>query len=295
MELRQLRYFTAVGERESFTRASEDLVIAQPALSAQVAKLEAELGVDLLERVGRHVRLTESGRLVLEQARRALAAADDVARVARLGAEGLVGRLTIGYLRSFPFRELTRLLRTYRRARPSVALDLREATSTAQLAAIRAGELDCGFTRIPEDLDSGELVAQTLCEVPAQIVVPAQHRLAKRRSITLRALADEDWVIISRAAGETFHDDIVAACRTEGFTPRIAQEAGDVRIVLGFVAAGLGVTIVTASSRDLGVRGIHYARLPTAKVFRFGLVARREARSPALAALFAEARAAARG
>lgn len=295
MELRQLRYFVGVAERESFTRASEDLLIAQPALSAQVAKLEEELGVALFERVGRRVRLTQSGKLVLEQAKRALAASDDVAQAARFGARGLVGRLAIGYIRAFPFREMTRVLRAFRRRRPGVALDLRELSTSAQLAAVRSGELDCGFIRIPDGFSDDDLTTLVIVSNPPVIVVPAGHRFAKRRSIRLQELAREDWIVISRAAGEAFYDTIIASCAAAGFAPRITQEAGDGRIVLGFVAAGLGVSIVMAAARDLGVRGVHYIPLtPSAPTFRFGIVLRRDGRSAALSALLAEVQADAR-
>ena len=240
--------------------------------------------------MGRRVRLTQSGKLVLEQAKRALAASDDVAEIARVGARGLAGRLTIGYIRPFPFREMTGLLRAFRRRRPGVALDLREMPTSAQLAAVRNGEIDCGFVRIPDRFSDEDLEAIVIAEHVPTVAVPASHRFAKRRSIRLSELADEDWIVIARAVGESFYDTIISSCTAAGFAPRIAQEAADSRIVLGFVAAGLGVTMVTSSARDLGVRGVHYiplARRPPA--FRFGLVLRRDNASAALAALRAEA------
>ncbi|BDE06115.1 LysR family transcriptional regulator [Vulcanimicrobium alpinum] len=294
MELRQLRYFVGVAEHESFTRASEDLAIAQPALSAQVAKLEAEIGVDLFERAGRRVRLTESGRLVLEQARRALRAADDVERVARLGARGLVGRLTLGYSRVFPARILTAVLRSYRRRRPDVALDLREMPSVDQISALRNGEIDCAFLRLVPDCER-RVDEFEILPVPDQRVtaaVDSRHRLAKRRSVALAEFAGDDWVMFGRNIGESINDDIVERCRQAGFTPRIVQEATDVRIVLGFVAAGLGVTLVTSAARDLGIRGLHYLAVMPKTVLRFAAVTRRDATSAALAALAAEIRSA---
>ncbi len=277
MELRQLRYFVSVAERESFTRASADLLIAQPALSTQIAKLEDELGVALFERVGRRVRLTDAGRTVLEQARRALAAADDVAAAARLGAGGLVGRLSIGYIRSFPSRDMTRILRSFRKRRPRVALDLREGVTSTLVGLVRTGELDCAFVVLRDELLLKGL-DQTLVRVlPAMIVVPSGHRFAKRRSIKLRELADDDWVIISRSVGEIMYDAIIAGCRSAGFAPRITQEVSDARMVLGFVAAGLGVSVVTSTWRELGLRGIHYVDLSPSVRFRFGVVTRSDA------------------
>ena len=289
MELRALRYFVAVAERESFSRASEDLTIAQPALSAQIAKLEQELGVELFARVGRRVRLTAAGRMILEQARRAVAAADGVADVARLGAEGMVGSLTIGYVRVFPFRVLTRLLRNFRRRRPHVGLDLRELGPAARLAALRRGEIDCGFVGgfddVPHDLQYHELA-----RYGTVVAVSSTHRLAKRRSVRLSALAGEDWVVLARSVAETYYDTFVAGCRDAGFAPRIAQEVQESRIQLGFVAAGLGVAIVTGAARDNAVRGVHYVSLERGPEFGFGIVAARDVASAPLDALIAAAR-----
>ncbi|MBV8579742.1 MAG: LysR family transcriptional regulator [Candidatus Eremiobacteraeota bacterium] len=293
MELRQLRYFVGVAQHESFTRASEDLLIAQPALSAQVAKLEEELGVTLFERVGRRVRLTETGKLVLKQAKRALDASDDVARVARLGGDGVLGRLVVGYARVFPAREMTAILRAFRRRRPQVALDLREMQSSAQIALVRSGELDCGFVRLTESVEDDELTTFPISEYPAFVVVPRSHRLAKRRSVAMKELANEDWIMISRAFGESVFDDVIALCRRGGFAPRIAQEATDGRIALGFVAAGLGIAILSGAARELGVRGVHFAEVTPRHILRFGIVSRRDASSAALAALFGEVQAAA--
>ncbi len=291
VELRQLRYFVGVAERESFTRASEDLLIAQPALSAQIAKLEDELGVALFERIGRRVRLTDTGRLVLSQAKRALAASDDVERIARLGAQGVLGHLTLGYTRVFPFRLLTAILRSYRRRRPQVALDLREVPSEEQIAVVRNGELDCGFVRVNADIQLGdELEVISMPVQPVVAVLSANHPLAKRRTIRLRDLADEDWVVMGRRAGETIYDDIIAACRRAGFMPRVVQEVNDVRIVLGFVAAGLGIALLSGAARDLRVRGVHFVPISPRTELRFAAIARADGRSAALAALLADLR-----
>jgi DNA-binding transcriptional LysR family regulator len=294
MELRQLQYFVAIAEHESFRRASEDLVIAQPALSAQIAKLESELGLALFERVGRGVRLTDPGRLVLLEARRALAAADAVIGMARAGAQGAVGSLRIGYSRIFPFRDMTRILRAFRKRRPQIVLDLAEYPSEEQLRLLRAGELDCALVRLPEDLDDDELVSYPVVLVRSMVALPREHRLAKRRTIPLRELADEDWVALARQVEISFRDHFVALCRSAGFTPRITQETNDVRIIYGFVAAGLGVAMASSAGRDLGVRRVQFIATSPDFTFRFYAVTRRAANAPALAALVAEIQTAAR-
>jgi DNA-binding transcriptional LysR family regulator len=294
MELRQLRYFVTIAEHESFTRASEHLLIAQPALSAQMAKLEEELGIALFEKVGRGVRLTAPGRLVLAEAQRTLAAADAVMRIAQAAADGAVGTLRIGYSRVFPFRAMTALLHAFRKHRPEIALDLREHDPIEHLALVRSRELDCVFARLGHESDEDELVAYPLIAVRTMVVLPRGHRLATRRSVHLRELAAEDWVVLGRSIGGSFSDDFVALCQSAGFTPRITQETNDIRVLFGLVAAGLGVAMGTSAGRDMGVRGIHFAEMSPHSTMRYGLVARRDAKAPALAALIRQMQSTAR-
>jgi DNA-binding transcriptional LysR family regulator len=294
MELRQLRYFAAVAEHESYTRAAEHLLIAQPALSAQIAKLEDELGVALFEKAGRGIRLTVPGRLVLAEAQRTLAAADAVVRIARAGADGAMGTLRIGYSRVFPFREMTVVLQAFRKDRPHVALDLREHDPNEHLRLVRSRELDCAFTRLPDAIEDDELIAYPLVAVRTMVVLPRSHRFATRRVVRLRDLADEDWVVIGRGVGGSFPDDVVALCRSAGFVPRVAQETNDVRVLFGLVAAGLGIAMGTTAGRDMGVRGIQFVSTSPDVTIRYGVVAHRAATAPALTAFIRHIRSAAR-
>jgi DNA-binding transcriptional LysR family regulator len=295
VELRQLRYFVAIAERESFTRASESLFIAQPALSAQIAKLEDELGVALFEKAGRGVRLTVPGRLVLVEAQRTLAAADAVERMARAGAEGAVGRVRIGYTRLFPFRDMTTVLRAFRQDRPQVVLELREHAANEHGQLVRSGQLDGAFGRLPDYLDDDdELAGYSLVTVPTMVVLPRGHRLLQHRTVPLGDLALEDWVVITRVVGGSISDDFFALCRSAGFSPRIAQETPDVRVLFGFVAAGLGVAMGTSAGRDLAVRGIRFAATSPHLTIRYGLLVRRDAKDSAVAALVREVSSAAR-
>jgi DNA-binding transcriptional LysR family regulator len=291
MELRQLRYFVTVAEHESFRRASEVLFIAQPALSVQIAKLEDELGVTLFERVGRGVRLSVPGQLVLVEARRALAAAAAVARIATASAEGAVGGLRIAYTRAFPFRHLVGVLHAFRKQRPRVALDLREYDAAEPPGLVRSGEVDCAFARLTDDLeDDDELVEYPLVAVDSMVVLPSGHRLAKRRVVPLAELAREDWVVVGRSVAGSFDDEAAALCRGVGFTQRVTQETNDVRMLFGFVAAGLGVAMATTAGKDLGVRGIRFVATSPHFMLRFGLIARRDAKVPALAELIRQVR-----
>jgi DNA-binding transcriptional LysR family regulator len=258
VELRQLRYFVTIARLESMTAAAETLHVAQPALSAQVAKLEHEWGTQVFERAGRGLRLTEAGRALYRSAERVLSGADGLADLAGALRAGATGHLRIGYGRSFPFRDLTAILRTFRANHPGVALTLEEAETETQLRMLRRGDLDAAFIRLSARIDRTDLHVDALASYEPMIVLPADHPLADRTALTLAELVDDDWVLLSREYGDGYRERIAAAFLAAGFAPRVRQEAADVRIVLGLVAAGLGVTVLTSSSRELGITGVRY-------------------------------------
>lgn len=292
MELRQFRYFVAVAEHANFTRASENLLVAQPALSAQIAKLEDEFGTRLLERTARGVRLTPTGALVLERARRVLAEADAAAAVARAGARGDAGRLVLAYSRGFPFLEVAGLIRAYRHERPAVELVLREIASSAQFDALRDGAIDVGLTRFDPGYDGDDqATAVEFTRTRIMAFFPAGHRLARKRSVRIGEFAGEPLVVPQRASGETFFDNAVAAVREAGFSPRIAQESPDTRILLALVAAGVGNAILTTPAADLRVRGVVAVPIVPARTMRWGIIARRDDVSGIVRAFVQEARA----
>jgi DNA-binding transcriptional LysR family regulator len=144
---------------------------------------------------------------------------------------------------------MTTVLQAFREHRPHVTLDLREDDPIKHLLLVRERDLDCAFVRLPETLDD-ELIAYPLVAVPTMVILPKGHRFGTRRVVRLRELADEDWVVLGRAIDDSFTADIVALCRSVGFMPHVAQETNDVRVLLGLVAAGLGIAIGTTAARD---------------------------------------------
>ena len=288
MELRQLRYFVAVSDLASFTRASEELSIAQPALSTQIAKLEFELGVRMLDRTNGKVSLTEPGRVLLDRARRIVSGADDLKRVASLVARGVHDSLDVGYTPLFPFDGLVRTLEIVRANRPEARIDLHVGSSEEQAAAVLDGALDCAFVRVSAasdvDLEVVPVLSQRLV-----FALPSSHRLAGKGSLGLRDLANEDWVVVSRAGSDGCYDNFVAACRALGFSPKIKQEAGDARVVMGLVAGGLGVTVVPQSAKRHRIHGVSFASIArSTHRIPFGLVVRRGTTSPLLQTLVHE-------
>jgi DNA-binding transcriptional LysR family regulator len=249
MELRHLRYFVAVAEEKHFGRAAKRLHIAQPPLSRQIQRLEAELGFTLLDRTRRRVELTAAGKVLLAHARAALEALELGVHEAHRASLGEHGRVAVGYPSSLAYSGLTGLLRAFRLRFPDVELGLRELSPGEQIEAIRLGQLDVGFVRGP--LHEPSLVSERVRRESLVLVLPTDHPLAQKKTVSLSAVANEPFVLFPRRRGPTFYDLLIRLCESAGFTPRIVQEAPQVD-VLSLVAAGFGVSIVPSSVRELG-------------------------------------------
>jgi LysR family transcriptional regulator, benzoate and cis,cis-muconate-responsive activator of ben and cat genes len=265
VELRLLRYFTVVAEELHFSRAAARLNMAQPPLSQQIKRLEEELGVQLLARSKRHVELTEPGRQFLEAARGILTQVDRAVAQVRRAARGEEGHITIGLVSSASYEDiLPKVLRAYRERHPSVAITLREMSSGEQLVALREGQIQVGFLRPP--IQEPGITTITVLREPLVAVLPAAHYLASRRRIPLAALAKDPFIMIPRSHGLGILDLVLGACMKAGFTPRIAQEAKEIQTVVGFVAAGFGVSLLPETVRRLQHDGVAYVPLTPPKV-----------------------------
>ena len=258
MELRQLEYFVAVAEEASFTRAASRVHVAQPGVSAQVRRLESELGQQLLDRSGRSVRLTEVGSAVLPFARAALDAVAN-ARLAVDDLAGLVrGQVTVGMVSGCALPALAELLAGFHDRHPGVAIALVEDNSDRLVERLRDGRLDLALIgwaeQTPADIDSVVLVDEELVAV----VAPG-HPLAGTGAgagagagaragagaITIRQLRDLPLVSLPRGTGVRAALD--AACAAAGFTPRIVFEASALPMVVELAGRGLGLAVVPAS------------------------------------------------
>ena len=246
MELRQLEYFVAVAEEASFTRAASRVHVAQPGVSAQVRRLESELGQQLLDRSGRSVRLTEVGSAVLPFARAALDAVAN-ARLAVDDLAGLVrGQVTVGMVSGCALPVLAELLAGFHDRHPGVAIALVEDNSDRLVDRLRDGRLDLALIgwaeQTPADIDSVVLVDEELVAVAAP-----GHPLAGAGAgaITIRQLRDLPLVSLPRGTGVRAALD--AACAAAGFTPRIVFEASALPMVVELAGRGLGLAVVPAS------------------------------------------------
>jgi DNA-binding transcriptional LysR family regulator len=283
MELRHLRYFLAVADELSFTRAAERVGIAQPPFSQQIQALEHEIGVQLVERTPRRVVLTEAGTVFAERARFILSRVGEAVVVTQQVGRGMAGHVCVGFTESGCFHPaVTRTLLEFRQAYPALHVTLRESLSTDLVAMIREGTVDAAFIRPPIEGDG--VVAQTpLLQEKLVVAVPKGHRLASRKATTLADLSDELFIFYPRRVRPGLTDAVIAACERSGFHPRLSQEAPQLTSTLNLVAAGLGVSVVPESLRYLRTNDIVYLRLTgDAPQAALGLASRIDERSVAV-------------
>lgn len=263
MELRHLRYFLAVAEELHFGRAAARLHISQPPLSQQIRQLEEELGVVLFHRTKRRVELSDAGRLFLGEARAVLDQARQAKRSVQEAGKGVRGRLSIGFVSSACHTVLPQAVREFRRAYPEVEVSLREMIPAAQLAALARREIDIGLLRPP--VTDAELSVESVLAEPLVVALPADHRLAGRRAVPIKALAKEPFVLFPRQHGPGVHDAVLQICHEAGFAPRAAYEPNEMQTILAYVAAGLGVSIVPGSLMSFRRGPIAFRRLAGAQ------------------------------
>ncbi len=245
MELHQLEYFVAVAEEASFTRAANRVHVAKPGVSAQVRRLESELGQQLLDRSGRSVTLTEVGAAVLPFARAALDALDG-ARLAVDQLTGLVrGQVTVGMVSGCALPSLAELLSDFHSRYPGVAIALTEDGSDRLVEQLRDGTLDLALIGVAGPAVEGLETAVVLDDALVAAVAP-EDPLAAERSVTVAELRDRPLVSLPRGTGVRAALD--AACADEGFTPRIVLEASALPMVAQLAQRGLGVAILPASA-----------------------------------------------
>ena len=260
LELRQLRYFVAVARERNFTRAAERLRIAQPPLSRQIQQLENELGLTLIERGSRPVRLTDAGRLLFEQAMQVLERTDEVTAMARRLREAGTARLGVGFVPSTLYGYLPEVIQCYRAARPGVEVTLLEMITIEQVTALKEGRIDVGFGRIPfEDpaIERTLLRNEKLC-----VALPLAHPLAPREGpLRLGELAGDTLLAYPKAPRPSYADQVLALFRERGLKPRAVYEVRELQTALGLVAAETGVCLVPASIERLRRDGIVYRPL----------------------------------
>lgn len=244
--LAQLRCFTAVAEDLNFRRAARRLNMTQPPLSRQVQGLEHEVGAALMDRSTRAVRLTPAGQSFARSARRILQEAAEAVQDAQRIARGDAGSLTLGFTAASSYVFLPRLVALLRTHLPALALSLREMTTSQQLVAMQARQIDAGFMR-PFVSRSGLRTIHVWRE-NLMLALPADHALAHRPEVRLRDIAGETLITYPPIEGAYFHDLIMGLLHVLGVIPAGVQYITQTHSILALVGAGLGVAVVPQSA-----------------------------------------------
>ena len=245
MEFRQLRYFVTVAQELHFGRAAETLDITQPALSKQIRVLEANIGIELFFRTKRSVKLTPAGEVFLTEAQQLLQQADAAVRLAKDTASGKVGKLKIGLTATATYTILPDLVRRFRADYPQVEIEMLELSTEAQVIALNRGEIDIGFLHPP--IDSRGLTIYPILAEELVVVLPKQHGLTIKESLSFSDLASESFILHPRAEGPFLYDEFLKLCRQAGFEPKIVKEVDTHQARIFFVAAGMGITFLPKS------------------------------------------------
>ena len=244
MDLRHLRYFQAVAEELSFSKAARRLRIAQPALSRAVQELERDVGVNLIDRNRRATRLTPAGAVLLRETGVLLERLEDALRRVRRTASGEEGELRLGYIGPPTRMFLGPLLKEYRESYPRVTVILEERTPERVWEMVSQGRLSVGLTRPVLAHEALGLRTLLLRQERFCAAVPIEHPFAKLSSLPWKQLAGEPLVMLARREGAGSNDTIMAAFQEAQVTPRIVHTPSLIGTVLQYVEAGAGIGIV---------------------------------------------------
>ncbi|OXI88643.1 LysR family transcriptional regulator [Burkholderia sp. AU33423] len=262
LDLRRLRYFVVVADELHFGRAALRLRVAQPPLTRHIAALESELGVRLFERSTRAVRLTPEGAAFLDHARHVVSAAAEAEASARKIAQGIAGRIVIGYASSIPMSDtFPDVIRVASRTMPDVQLTFREAATASQRQQIADGTMDIGFGWAWRGAPGVPVASLVASREPLVAAVPAGDPLAGHANVDVAALANATFVTFPPGYGSALTAALHDLCAQAGFTPRIGATAAQITTLVSLVAAERGIAIVPGFTATLQRPGVVYVPL----------------------------------
>lgn len=264
MELRHLRYFVAVAEALSFTKAAKNLRLSQPSLTRQIRNLEDEISVRLLDRSNNRVELTEEGRLFLFESKKLLAmCADTVAAVQRMDSNES-NQLNIGYIANIHYGLLPATLGAFRKLYPRVSLNLFDMTSAEQLEALDGFKIDLGFVGLRPAVTNLNLLSGCVAHDTMLVAVSEKSPLSKSAKIKLTSLASQFFIGMSAKTHPGACEWLLATCKSAGFDGNILQEADEEPTAIKFVADGLGVALMPEQVTGLPHEGVRFLPLSPA-------------------------------
>jgi DNA-binding transcriptional LysR family regulator len=257
MEMRQLKYFVAVAEELHFGRAAERLNMCQPPLSQQIKNLEEELGAQLFQRKNKKISLTEAGVAFLQEAREILDKTRYATEKVRGIARGVLGRISLGLVLPAMDTFVPDAIREFRLQNPMIEIQLLEMGTSAQLTALKAGDIHMGVMRLFQH-DTKGLTIEKIVEEPYILAIPSGHRLESLDTIPLSSLDGEPLIFFPRRLHAKLHDRIIECLEAVGCNPIISQEATTKFASVALVAAGFGVALVPESTQKHMRSGVVY-------------------------------------
>ncbi|AFZ04207.1 LysR family transcriptional regulator [Calothrix sp. PCC 6303] len=270
IELRHLRYFLAVAEELNFGRAAERLNITQPSLSRQIQNLEKELCIILFERNHRQIKLTALGQVFVIEVEQILARFDQGIRVLQRASRGEIGQLTVGFQGSSVYDVIPLAIKAFRDRFPGVEVIMQPMETSQQVIAIAENNLDVGFV-IPPITDAS-LEVEILLQEPLVLALPENHPLAAQSEIAIASLANEPLILASRDRGCGLHEQIFDIYQGAGLRPNVVCAAREMQVMLGFVAAGMGISLLPSHVRNFQRTGVIYRQLiPEAPIAGLGI------------------------
>ena len=279
MDLRLLRYFLAVAEELSFTRAAKRLNMSQPPLSQQIQQLERTLGTTLLTRTSRRVELTAAGQELQTQAGAILAQIEQAAQQVRFIGAGRTGKIDIGATGAILRGGLAELLAEYHRYMPHVRTTIHEQAPALQLKAVLEYRTDVSLNRSLPSQE--ELVGALAWREEVSVILPKGHRLARLRRVPLAELREDEHVMLHPDSSE-FARYLRQCCVDAGFLPRVSQQVVDSQSIPSLIAFGFGVSLVPGSAAKFTSNDVIFRPLEPALVADVYMVHRRKETSPAV-------------
>jgi len=282
MDLRLVRYFVAVAEELSFTRAAERLHIAQPSLSQQIQQLEAMIGAPLLSRNKHRVELTEPGRVFLREARIIMSDVERAVNLTRQSARSVAGMITIAMLPGPERKWFSTVVSTFLRLYPDIRIVLRSLTSVAQVVALKNREINVGLLRGP--ITDTEIAAEVLAREDFIVLLPADSPLARLKKIPLRTLATVPHIGFAPTRSPALHNAVNKIAEGAGIQFLTVLEVENITTLLNAVAAGLGFALQTEYAKEIKPKNVVARPLDVDPVpqLEFSVAYRKDDKLPAL-------------
>ncbi|MGQ8974144.1 LysR substrate-binding domain-containing protein [Acinetobacter schindleri] len=255
MELRHLRYFVAVVEEQSFTKAAEKLFIAQPPLSRQIQNLEQELDIQLFERGSRPLKTTEAGQFFYQHAVKLLSNAEEIKSMTKR--IGIADRtISIGFVGSLLFGLLSRIVFLFKQQHPQLKIEMVEINTSEQIQALKEGRIDVGFGRLR--ISDPAVKRVLLREERLMVAAHSSHFFSQRDGVNLAELVDQPLFLYPNNGKANFSTQVRGIFSEYGLEPKNIRAVSELQLALGFVAAGEGVCIVPESAHSIQLAHLNY-------------------------------------